>query len=182
MDRLIELLRTHSYREGSVTLSSGEVSDFFVDCKQTVLLAEGHAWIGERMLEVVRDLAPSARAVAGVELGGCPLASAVALTSFRKGRSLDAIYVRKLAKGHGSKRLVEGNSHLPRDTPVAVLEDVVTTGGSTLHAIQTLREAGLKPECVVAVVDRLQGGAQVIRDAGVSFASLYDRNSFASTR
>ncbi|MEM7448288.1 MAG: orotate phosphoribosyltransferase [Myxococcota bacterium] len=182
MDRLIELLRTHSYREGSVTLSSGEVSDFFVDCKQTVLLAEGHALIGERMLDVVRDLAPSALAVAGVELGGCPLASAVALTSFQKGRSLDAIYVRKLAKGHGSKRLVEGNSHLPRDTPVAVLEDVVTTGGSTLHAIQTLREAGLKPECVVAVVDRLQGGAQVIRDAGVSFASLYDRNSFASTR
>ncbi len=111
---------------------------------------------------------PRAVAVAGVELGGCPLASAVSLTTFRRGDAKDALYVRKAAKDHGSQRLVEGNTHLHPDAPVVVLEDVVTTGGSTLRAIETLSAAGCRVVGVIALVDRLEGGAEAIRATGVS--------------
>ena len=99
----------------------------------------------------------------------------MALTAFQAGRALDAVYVRKAVKDHGSRRMVEGDGHLPRESPVVVLEDVVTTGGSTIRALETLREAGLTPVGVVAILDRLEGGADAIRAAGVSFTALYTR-------
>ena len=88
-------------------LASGRESDFFIDCKQAVLTAEGHALVGAAMLDALARL-PACDAVAGVELGGCPLASAVALTSFQRGAPLDAVYVRKDAKDHGSRRTARG--------------------------------------------------------------------------
>src|SRR5205823_502835 len=109
--RLLELLRARSFARKKVTLASGRESDFFIDCKQTVLTAEGHALVGAEMFDALAKL-PKADAVAGVELGGCPLASAVALVSFQRGAPLDAVYVRKDAKDHGSKRLLEGNATL----------------------------------------------------------------------
>jgi len=87
--RLIALLRDRSFERKKVILASGKESDFFIDCKQTVLTAEGHALVGELMFEAL-DKLPACRAVAGVELGGCPLASAVSLVSFQKGRPLPA--------------------------------------------------------------------------------------------
>lgn len=159
-------------------LASGRESDFFIDCKQTVLLAEGHALVAEKMLEAIDRLPRSPLAAAGVELGGCPLASAVALVSFQRGRALDAIYVRKAAKEHGSKRPMEGDSHLPAGAPVVVLEDVVTTGGSTLQAVEKLRERGFDVVGVVAIVDRLEGGAEAIRGAGLHLEALYTRDDF----
>src|ERR1700724_3808924 len=103
--RLFELLRTRSFERKRVVLASGKESDFFIDCKQTVLTAEGHALVGSLMLGALDAFAAGGpiAAVAGVELGGCPLASAVALLSFQRGRALDAVYVRKDAKDHGSK-------------------------------------------------------------------------------
>lgn len=178
MDRLLELLRTHSFRKGRVTLASGRESDFFIDCKQTVLLAEGHARVGEAMLEAVKTLSRRADAVAGVELGGCPLASAVALVSFQRGEPLDAIYVRKNAKDHGSRRLLEGDGHLAPHAKVAVLEDVITTGGSTLRAIQSLRERGLEVVGVVALVDRAEGGVEALAREGLEVRALYSRRDF----
>src|SRR4051812_47800095 len=97
--RLLELLRDRSFAKKRVILASGKESDFFIDCKQTVLTAEGHALIGELMLDASAAFAPY-DAVAGVELGGCPLASAVALTSHLRGAPKDAVYVRKEAKDH----------------------------------------------------------------------------------
>src|SRR5688500_17140466 len=118
--RLLELLRERSFARKKVNLASGKESDFFVDCKQTVLLAEGHALVGTAMLAALDRLPRRASAVAGVELGGCPLASAVALISHQAGRPLDAIYVRKDVKDHGSKRQTEGDGHLAEGTVVAV--------------------------------------------------------------
>jgi len=89
---LVALLRARSFERKKVLLNSGRESDFFIDCKQTVLTAEGHALVGELMFEAL-DRLPACRAVAGVELGGCPLASAVSLISFQKGRPLPALYV-----------------------------------------------------------------------------------------
>lgn len=176
--RLLELLRTLSFARRRVVLASGRESDFFVDTKQTVLTAEGHALAGELMWSALARLAQPIDAIAGVELGGCPLASAVSMTSYGKGRPLDAIYVRKEAKGHGTKRLLEGGTRLAAGARVALLEDVVTTGGSTLAAAAKLRDAGFVVAGVIAVVDRLEGGRAAIEAEGLAFHSLYTRADF----
>jgi len=174
--RLLSLLTSHSFARKKVTLASGRESDFFIDCKQTMLLAEGHALAGELMANELSRFGEHA-AVAGVELGGCPLASAVALVTFQRGHGKDAIYVRKEAKDHGSKRLLEGNVHLPAGARVVLLEDVVTTGGSTLKAASKLQDAGYEVAGVIALVDRQEGGAETIR-ASFPFFALYTRKDF----
>lgn len=175
--RLIELLRERSFERKRVILASGRESDFFIDCKQTVLTAEGHALVGELMYEALSQL-PPCEAVAGVELGGCPLASAVALVSFQKGRPLDALFVRKEQKDHGSRKLVENDRSIRPGMPVVILEDVVTTGGSTLKAVAKLRDVGVNVVGVVALVDRLEGGADAIREAGLPLVSIATRRDF----
>lgn len=176
-DRLRNLLRDRSFARKRVVLASGKESDFFIDCKQTVLTAEGHALAGELMLNAL-ELWPLCEAVAGVELGGCPLASAVALTSHLRGTPKNAIYVRKETKDHGSKRGIEGDTHFAPGTVVAMLEDVITTGGSTLKAVEKLRTAGYQVCGVVALVDRLEGGREALEADGLAFVALYTRKDF----
>jgi orotate phosphoribosyltransferase len=175
--RLCELLRERSFARKRVVLASGRESDFFIDCKQTVLTAEGHALVGQLMLEALPQF-PACHAVAGVELGGCPLASAVALTSHLRGVAKDAVYVRKDAKDHGSKRLLEGDTRLPKGASIVILEDVTTTGGSTLKAATKLTDAGYQVAGVLTLVDRLEGGREAIEAAGFQFAALYTRLDF----
>jgi len=175
--RLVELLRERSFERRRVILASGRESDFFIDCKQTALTAEGHALIGELMLAALDDL-PPCDAVGGVELGGCPLASAVSLTSFQRGRPLPALYVRKARKDHGTTKLVEGDKSMSPGVRVALLEDVITTGGSSLKAVETLREAGATVSGIVALVDREEGGAETIREAGLPLVALARRSDF----
>ena len=176
-ERLVDLLRRRSFEKKRVTLASGRESDFFIDCKQAVLGAEGHALVGEAMLDALAGT--GCAAVAGVELGGCPLASAVALTSWQRGAPLDALYVRKDAKEHGSRREIEGNDRLPSGARVALLEDVVTTGGSTLRAAAKLQAAGYEVSAVVALVDRLEGGREAIEAAGLPLRALFTRDDFS---
>ena len=176
--RLFELLRTHAFARRRVILASGRESDFFIDCKQVVLTAEGHTLVGELMLEAIAILSERPLAVAGVELGGCPLASAVSVVSFLKGAPLDAIYVRKELKTHGSGRLLEGNAHLASGAKIAILEDVVTSGGSTLKAAEKLRNAGYLVVGVIALVDRVEGGKEALASEGLSLHALYTRMDF----
>jgi len=178
VDQLLELLRERGFRRGRFVLSSGKESDFFIDCKPAVLLARGHVLVGEALLARIRDLPGSVSAVAGVELGGCPLASAVAYASAGGDDAVDAIYIRKEAKKHGTRRMLEGADGLSSGARLVVVEDTVTTGGSTIRAINTVREAGFEVAGVVAVVDRLEGGAAAIAEAGVNFNALYDRTDF----
>jgi orotate phosphoribosyltransferase len=175
--RLLELLRDRSFAKKRVVLASGKESDFFIDCKQTVLTAEGHVLVGELMLDALDEL-PPCDAVAGVELGGCPLASAVSLTSHLRQSAKDAVYVRKDAKDHGSKRVLEGDTRLPAGASLVILEDVTTTGGSTLKAVEKLRAAGYRVSGVVALVDRLEGGREAIEAAGLPFVAIYTRRDF----
>lgn len=176
-DDLLELLRTRSFAKKRVVLASGKESDFFIDCKQTVLSAKGHVLVGELMLDALAKL-PACDAVAGVELGGCPLASAVALTSHLRGAPKDAVYVRKEAKDHGSKRLVEGDTQLAPGASFVILEDVTTTGGSTLKAVEKLRAAGYRVVGVVTLVDRLEGGRESIEAAGLPLVAIFTRRDF----
>jgi orotate phosphoribosyltransferase len=175
--RLIELLTQLSFERKRVKLASGRESDFFIDCKQTILTAEGHALVGSLMFEALAALG-DVDAVGGVELGGCPLASAVSLISFQRGHPLPALYVRKERKDHGSAKMVEGDKSLRPGMRVALLEDVVTTGGSSLKALEVLRQAGATPVGIVAIVDRLEGGADNIRAAGVPLVTLTTRRDF----
>ena len=177
-DRLLELLRARSFERKPVILASGKESDFFIDCKQTVLTAEGHTLVGHLMLHAIHALPARAVAVAGVELGGCPLASAVSLTSWQEGTPLDAVYVRKEATEHGSRRLLEGDTLLPPGSSVAIVEDVITTGASTLKAADKLRAAGYLLVGVVALVDRLEGGRDALEEAGLAVRSIYTRRDF----
>jgi len=181
VDQLLELLRKRGFRRGHFVLSSGKESDFFIDCKPAVLLAEGHALVGRSLLTRIRDVLDPVSAVAGVELGGCPLASAVAYTSWVEGQPIDAVYIRKTTKEHGTRKLLEGADHLGEGARLAIVEDTVTTGGSTLRAVQAVRDAGFEVAGVVAVVDRLEGGAEAIQQAGLRFSALYDRTSFMGT-
>lgn len=176
-ERLVELLRRRSFERKKVVLASGRESDFFIDCKQAALTAEGHALVGEVMLDALAVL-PPCDAVAGVELGGCPLASAVSLVSFQRGRPLDALYVRKEQKDHGSKRLVEGDKSIRPGLRVIMLEDVITTGGSTLKAVERIKTTGVEVVGVAALVDRLEGGAEAIRAAGLPLVAITTRRDF----
>ena len=181
--RLLALLRSDAYRRGTFTLASGRTSDFFIDCKQVLLSAEGHALAGELFCEAVdafvREHGSSVRAVAGVALGGCPLASAVSMRSFlREGASYDALYVRKEAKDHGTKKLIEGR--VPQGAPVVLLEDVLTSGGSSLAAVGHLVEAGYDVRAVFSLVDRREGGLDAVRARVPHAQALFAREDFVS--
>ena len=181
--RFLDLLASLSYERRRVTLASGRESDFFIDCKQTILTAEGHVLAGELLLLELLPCFGPCEAVAGVELGGCPLASAVSLTSYLRasdtGRPpLPALYVRKKAKDHGTRRMVEGTRSLRPGAPVVLLEDVITTGGSSLAAVDSLREAGTQVLGIAALVDRDEGGREAIEAAGLRMESLYIRHDF----
>ncbi|MBI3200388.1 MAG: orotate phosphoribosyltransferase [Myxococcales bacterium] len=175
--RLVALLRERSFERKRVILASGRESDFFIDCKQSVLTAEGHALAGELMFEALSEI-PACDAVGGVELGGCPLASAVSLVSFQRGHPLPALYVRKARKDHGSAKLVEGDKALRPGLRVALLEDVITTGGSSLKAVEALKLAGADVVGILALVDREEGGAETIGQAGLPLFSLTRRSDF----
>jgi orotate phosphoribosyltransferase len=175
--RLLDLLRTLSFQEREVTLSSGLKSNFYVDCKQVSLDAEGHFLIGQLFRTVIEAIAPQATGVGGLTLGADPLASAVATMSFLAGRPLHAFIVRKEPKGHGTGQWVEHGSRLPTGSTVVVVEDVVTTGASTLRAIERARGHGFTVAHVVALVDRMEGGREAV-EAEVPLTALFNRKDF----
>jgi orotate phosphoribosyltransferase len=176
--RLLELLRTLSFARKKVVLSSGQESDFYIDCKVTALTAEGHFLIGRLLLAAIRQHAPEARAAGGLTLGADPLASAVSLTSYLSGQPIPAFIVRKEPKGHGTGAWIEGRSLLADGAGVAILEDVVTTGASTIKALQRAQEAGLQPLGAFALVDRLEGGREAVEGSGHRLHSLFTRRDF----
>jgi orotate phosphoribosyltransferase len=175
--RLRELLRTLSFQEREVTLSSGLKSNFYIDCKQVSLDSEGHVLIGMLFRAVIDRVAPDARAVGGLTLGADPLASATATMSFLGGRPLHAFIVRKEPKGHGTGQWVEQGSRLPAGAKVVVVEDVVTTGASTIKAIERARGHGLDVAHVVALVDRLEGGRDAVEKLA-PLTTLFTRKDF----
>jgi orotate phosphoribosyltransferase len=166
---LLPLLARRAYRHGTFTLASGRTSHHYVNCKPVSLSGIGLALLGALLLEHVE---PQAAAVAGLTLGADPLVSAVALRAALAGRALDALIVRKETKGHGTGAWLEGPLPAPGST-ITVLEDVVTTGGSSLKAVNRLREAGYLVERVVTIVDRQEGGVEAMSAAGLALRSLF---------
>jgi orotate phosphoribosyltransferase len=175
---LLERLAARAYRHGSFTLASGRTSPHYVNCKPVSLSGEGLALLGALLLELVEA---QAAAVAGLTLGADPLVSAVAMRSALDGRALEALIVRKQAKGHGTGAWLEGPLPAAGST-ITVLEDVVTTGGSSLQAVHQLRDAGYQVNRVVAIVDRQEGGLEAMTAAGLELRSLFQLEEVAACR
>lgn len=171
--QLRELIRDRSYREGDFTLVSGQKSKFYIDLKATTLHPKGAALIGRLTVELARSRALQFEGVGGMTLGADPLATAISLVAHEQGFFWPAFIVRKEPKSHGTSRFVEGVENLKPGARLLVVEDVVTTGGSSLKAIERLREAGFDPRAVLTVVDREQGGAETFRSAGLELLSLF---------
>lgn len=170
LHRLEQLLLERSVQRGDFVLASGQRSSYYIDCRLTTMSAEGLALIGQAGLAAIRDRGWKARAIGGLTMGADPVAYAIAAGSFGSPDQLDAFSVRKDAKLHGTRRQIEGN--FQAGEPVIVVEDVITSGGSALQAIEALTSAGGKVVGVLAVVDREQGGAERIGAAGHEVVSL----------
>jgi len=176
--RLLDILRALSFERRKVILASGRESDFYIDCKRTALTAEGHVLIGRLLFDRVRKIRPLVRGAGGLTLGADPIGSAIALTSFLEGEPVDSFIVRKEPKGHGTGQWIEGRRTIPDGSRVVVLEDVVTTGGSAIKAIERCRAEKLEPVACLALVDRAEGGREAIEALGVPLQALFERKDF----
>jgi orotate phosphoribosyltransferase len=171
--RLIEIVRARSFSVGAETkLVSGRTSNFYFNMKPTMLDAEGAHLIAKLILEMLDGA--NIDLIGGLEMGAVPLATATAAASYVKGQPIQAFFVRKQAKEHGAKKLVEGLA--PGETlagkRVVIVEDVTTTGGSAMKAIEVAKAEGAVIDRVITIVDRLEGAAEAFKVAGVPFAAL----------
>jgi len=173
--RLKELLLKKSYREGTFTLTSGKTSDFYIDGKQTTLDAEGSYLCGRLLFELIKNEAEPLAAVGGMTLGADPLVTAVSLVSYLDKQSIPAFIVRKEAKGHGTGNFLEGKNNLKPGCRVALVEDVVTTGGTLIQVIERVENEGFKVGLVATVVDREEGGAEILAQHGYPLKAIFTR-------
>ena len=171
-DNLLELIVRDAYEKGEYKLSSGRTSEHYVNCKPVTLSGEGLWTASSLLLEFIeRDVV----AVAGLTLGADPLVSGVAMAAWNKDWDLNALIVRKEAKGHGTGAWIEGPLP-PLGSKVTILEDVITTGGSAIKAATRVRDAGYVVERVVALVDRQENGEadEFMESAGLELYSLFN--------
>jgi len=197
-EKLLDLIATHSFKLGDFTLASGQKSEYYIDCRITTLHAEGGRLAGIVLLDLIREYCPTAVAVGGLTMGADPLvsntasASAWELADYNEFKELapeedhgdepallHGFLVRKAEKMHGTGRRIEG--YLNEGAPVVIVDDVCTTGGSTITALEAAREAGMKVVGVFCLVDREQGGrltieralAEIPADEDIPFVSVY---------
>jgi len=171
---LVTLLAERSARRGHFTLASGKQSDFYIDARLTTMSPEGLSIIGSLALSTLRESGWKVDAVGGLTLGADPISYAISYASAASDHPLRAFTVRKEPKAHGTGKLLEGP--IREGDRVAVIEDVITTGGSALRAIEAVRSAKASVVGVLALVDREEGGRQAIEKAGVSVISLVTAN------
>lgn len=166
---LLDLFCQVAYKEGEFTLSSGQRSTYYINGKQVTLHPQGGAAVGRILLSM---LPAETVAVAGLTLGADPMVTATSVVAVYEGRSIAPLIVRKEAKGHGTQAYIEGLL-LPPNSPVVVLEDVVTTGQSALKAVERLQQAGYQVTTIIALVDRHQGGAELYQQHNLPFEAVF---------
>jgi len=170
--RFLSILKEKSYERRKVVLSSGRESDFYIDCRQTTLDAEGATLTG-RLFCAMLEAGERPEAVGGITLGADPIVTAVSLTSVLRGWPVPAFIIRKEPKKHGTAQWIEGMRNLRQGMRVAILEDVVTTGASTLRAIERAILSGLVVARVLCLVDRNEGGAAAVAAAGYRVEPMF---------
>ena len=156
--RLLELFKTRAVSFGHFTLASGKESTYYINSKKAIFHSEAVWLLGEVLWDMTRDL--DLHALGGLEVGAIPMATAAVTAYHRAGRVMEGFFVRKQAKEHGSRARVEGV--LPAGARVAVLDDVLTTGGSAKQAVDAVEEAGARVAAVVCIVDRLEGARELL--------------------
>lgn len=172
--RLMSLFRERALKFGDFTLASGKKAGYYLDGKQVTLHSTGLRLVSQGLLELLSDL--KFDAVGGMSIGADPIVAGILTIAAEQGRSLKGFLVRKEAKGHGTQKFVEGPV-LPGER-VVIVEDVVTTGGSSLQAAERLVEFGCPVVCVAAIVDRREGGAANFAARGLTFRSLLAIDDF----
>jgi len=178
LQSLLEILRQKSVMYGDFTLASGKKSDFYCDARLTTLDPRGAIWLGEVAWTLIKEksaaLGVSPVAIGGLTMGADPVALAIAISSVRDGGpGLQCFSIRKQAKPHGRAKLVEGN--FKDGDSVVVVDDTITTGGSTLEAIDKIRAAGGHVAFALVLVDRSEGGLQAIQATGVPVIAIFSR-------
>lgn len=178
---LLELIKKHAYARREVTLNSGAKSNFYIDCKRVSMRPDGAAALGalffDGMRQIESDVGTHFDACGGMVIGAIPLSMALSLHAFSEHRMLLSLCVRKEAKDHGTKELIEGPL-VQKGARLLLTEDVVTTGRATIQAAQTLRDAGFEVSHVVAIVDRGAGGEQNLAAVGLTLHSLFNLTDF----
>ncbi len=179
--RLFDIICQKSLISGEpITLTSGRISDYYFNTKPTMMDAEGSYLIASLMLDVIQKT--PATLAGGLEMGAVPIAASISAVSHAQKRPVDAFFIRKQAKGHGTQSLIEG---LPRNESmsgrdVVVVEDVTTTGGSSIRAAKALKDEGANVHLVVTIIDRQEGAAEAFEAAGLKFIALFGGNEFRS--
>lgn len=176
--RLAKIIATRSFGRGEITLASGRKSDFYFNLKPTMLDPEGAALLAELTFDALKD--DNLDYIGGLEMGAVPLAGAIAQLSWLKGHPIAAFFVRKKPKEHGAKLAIEGlaKTETLQGKRVVIVEDVTTTGGSALKAVESVREAGAEVALVFTMIDRDEGADKTFSEAGVPFRSLYKAGEF----
>ncbi|MCG8583146.1 MAG: orotate phosphoribosyltransferase [Pirellulales bacterium] len=173
-EALHALIRERALKFGDFTLASGKKASYYLDCKQITLDAAGARWVGEGILDVLGEDLPDA--VGGMSIGADPITGAVVTLAGVAGRELKGFMVRKEAKGHGTNKYVDGP--VEAGQTAVIVEDVVTTGGSSILAINRCEEFGLKISRVIAIVDRLEGGREAFAARGCELTTLFTVRDF----
>ncbi len=163
---LMNIIRELSYEEREVTLASGRKSNFYFDGKQTTLHTRGGLLVGKAFWDVVKTFAGPIDGVGGLTLGADPIATATSIAAELEGESVHAFIIRKEPKGHGTGQWLEGRKNLPPGSRVVIVEDVTTTGGSSMKAVERAEEEGLEVLGIVTLVDRQEGAQENITAAG----------------
>ena len=182
-DQLKELIREKSLKFGDFTLASGKKATYYLDGKQVTLDSLGAKLIGEGILNLIQSekafLTADGQlpdAVGGMSIGADPITAATIVMAAIQGIPMRGFMVRKQSKGHGTNQYIEGP--VKSGDRVIIVEDVVTTGGSSLEAIQRVEDAGLKVVGIIAIIDRMEGGAEAFAEKGYPFRSLLTIQDF----
>jgi orotate phosphoribosyltransferase len=173
-DALQQLVRDKALRFGQFTLASGKKANYYLDCREITLDALGARLVGEGMLELLSGDMPDL--VGGMAIGADPITAAILTLAGVRGLPLRGVMVRKEAKQHGTGRFVEGPYR--QGESIAIVEDVVTTGGSSLEAIERCEAVGLKVQRVLAIIDRLEGGREAFAKKGYELTTLFTVRDF----
>lgn len=174
-DELKEIVREMSYEEREVTLASGRKSNFYFDGKQTTLHAKGGLLVGKAFYEEVKQFPGPIHGVGGLTMGADPIATATSIAAHLAGDDMHAFIIRKEPKGHGTGQWLEGRKNLPPGSRVVIVEDVTTTGGSSIKAVERAREEGLEVVGIVTLVDREEGARANIEAEGVALRAVFTR-------
>lgn len=171
---LLDLIKQQALKFGDFTLASGKKASFYLDCRQVTLDAQGAKLIGEGMLELIAGNMPDL--VGGMAIGADPITAAILTLAGINNIPLRGVMVRKEPKGHGLGKHVEGPFR--EGERLVIVEDVVTTGGSSLKAIEHCEAVGLKVDCVLAIIDRMEGGREAFAERGYELTTLFTIKDF----